>query len=301
MSRARKGWLIAAIILIITGAVIFTGAFAALGFDFEKISTAKYEENTYAPGGDFDKISIVGQISDISFMPTDGKGCRVVCREREKLRHSVTVRNRTLIIDTKDTRKWYDNIGINFGTESVTVYLPKAEYSSLFIETDTGGIKIPSGFTFKSVDITTDTADIVCGGITADSVKIRTDTGGIRLNTADISGAAYIESEVGTAALTDVDCGELIAKNDIGNVILKNVIAKSSFSIESDVGDIEFENCDAQTISVKTDVGSVTGTLLSDKVFIVQSSVGDVDVPKTLTGGKCEITTDVGDVKISVV
>ena len=52
---------------------------------------------------------------------------------------------------------------------------------------------------------------------------------------------------------------------------------------------------------VETDTGDVTGSLLSDKVFITKSDTGSIDVPKTVTGGKCEITTDTGDIKIEII
>ena len=52
---------------------------------------------------------------------------------------------------------------------------------------------------------------------------------------------------------------------------------------------------------MKTDTGKVVGSLLSEKVFIAETSTGKVSVPKTTTGGKCEITTSTGDIKIEVI
>ena len=63
---------------------------------------------------------------------------------------------------------------------------------------------------------------------------------------------------------------------------------------------MEFNNCDAETIYVNTDTGSVTGTLLTDKVFIIETDTGSVDVPKSITGGRCEITTDTGNIRITI-
>ena len=37
-----------------------------------------------------------------------------------------------------------------------------------------------------------------------------------------------------------------------------------------------------------------------DKVFITDTSTGNISVPKTITGGKCEITTSTGDIRISI-
>jgi len=69
---------------------------------------------------------------------------------------------------------------------------------------------------------------------------------------------------------------------------------------ESDTGDVKFDGCDAAEIFVETDTGDVKGSLLTDKIFIVQTDTGSVDVPKTATGGKCEITTSTGDINISI-
>jgi len=81
---------------------------------------------------------------------------------------------------------------------------------------------------------------------------------------------------------------------------LKNVNAAEKFSIERSTGDVKFDGCDAAEVFVKTDTGDVTGTLLSEKVFIVETDTGKVDVPKTVNGGRCEITTDTGDINISI-
>ena len=61
---------------------------------------------------------------------------------------------------------------------------------------------------------------------------------------------------------------------------------------------MHFERCDAQSIFVKASTGEVAGTLLSLKVFITKSSTGDVYVPDSITGGRCEITTSTGDIEI---
>ena len=57
---------------------------------------------------------------------------------------------------------------------------------------------------------------------------------------------------------------------------------------------------DGGQILIKTDTGKVSGSLLSDKVFIIETDTGRKDYPKTTTGGKCEITTDTGDIIITI-
>jgi hypothetical protein len=61
---------------------------------------------------------------------------------------------------------------------------------------------------------------------------------------------------------------------------------------------LDLDLCDE--IYLKTDTGDVSGFLLSDKIFIAESDTGRISVPKTFTGGKCEVKTDTGNIKITV-
>ena len=63
---------------------------------------------------------------------------------------------------------------------------------------------------------------------------------------------------------------------------------------------VVLDGCDAAEIFVKTDTGDVTGTLLSEKVFVTTTDTGKVEVPRSVSGGRCEITTDTGDIRISI-
>ncbi len=71
-------------------------------------------------------------------------------------------------------------------------------------------------------------------------------------------------------------------------------------SIQRNTGSVKFNKSDAGEIKVVTTTGDVKGTLLTDKVFIVNTNTGKKEVPNTITGGRCEITTDTGDIKISI-
>ena len=79
---------------------------------------------------------------------------------------------------------------------------------------------------------------------------------------------------------------------------MKNVIATEKFSIKRSTGDVKFDSCDAAEIFVETDTGDVNGSLLTNKVFITKTDTGRINVPNSITGGKCEIITNTGDIKI---
>lgn len=319
MNKSKKTWVIIGCSLTVVGLFIFIGAMAALKFDFNMLNTAKYVSNTYEADGFFNKISIDTNIADVILVPSDDEKCRVVCYEQERLKHSVTVKDQTLIIDTVDNRKWYEHIGISFGKMEVTVYLPHKEYASILIDSDTGDIDIPRDFSFENIRITGATGDVTLSASASNSITIRvstgtiaadniaaeeislsTATGNINISSAETKGLINAETNTGRIKLADVACTNFTAESDTGNISLKNVKAADSFSIKSSTGDVKFESSDAGRIYVKTSTGDVTGTLLSEKVFITDTSTGDVSVPKSVTGGECEIITSTGDIEINI-
>ena len=319
MSKITKIWLITASALVALGAILFAGVMAKYDWDFTKLSTVTYVTNTYEVHGEFDKILVNVDTTEIEFVPTEDKACSIVFFEAEKVKHSATIQNGTLIISTVDTRKWYDHICISFGSPKMTVYLPQNEYASLIIETDTGDINIPKDFAFDKIEIDGDTSDVSCfapvanvldvelstGDINIDSitvgqVNLTTTTGEITVNSVTAKNNIDIETDTGKVKLTNISCSNFVAESDTGTITLKKVVATGSLFVESDTGDVKFDGCDAAEIFAETDTGDVTGTLLSEKVFIVETDTGSVDVPKTATGGKCEITTSTGDIDISI-
>ena len=319
MRKITKFWLITAILLVLIGITVFGGAMTMLKWDFSKLSTARLETNTHELYEQFSDISVVTNTADVVFLPSEDSTTTVVCHEETKQKHSVSVKDGTLTIELNDTRKWYNYIGFNFSSPSVTVYIPRGEYAKLTVNNKTGDVKIPKDFTFASIDVKGTTGDVECyagatgdvkiglstgnitvSGITAGSLDLSVSTGKISVTDASCTGDVSVNVDTGKAFLTNVNCKSLYSDGDTGDLSLKTVIASEKFSIERDTGDISLNGCDASEIYITTDTGDVEGSLLSEKIFIVRTDTGDVDVPKSTTGGRCEITTDTGDVEITV-
>ncbi|MEE3468537.1 MAG: DUF4097 family beta strand repeat-containing protein [Eubacterium sp.] len=110
-----------------------------------------------------------------------------------------------------------------------------------------------------------------------------------------------IDTDTGDSDINDLKCRDFYLDTDTGDVFLKNVIASGEYHMELDTGDVMFDKSDAKALFVETDTGDIRGTLLSDKVFLTESDTGDINVPKAITGGRCELTTDTGDIDISIV
>ncbi len=319
MSKSTKIWLIIAASLIVVGSLIFSGVMAVLKWDFEKLSTSKYQTNDYEITEKFKNISVKTDTANVDFVLTKDQKILVACQEEKSANHIVLVNNETLEIKLKDTKKWYEHIGINLKTPKITVYLPENEYGDLSIKNSTGSIQIPKYFSFENIDVYSSTGSVINEASVKNSIKIKLSTGNIKtenisakaldlsvstgrvtLQNVECDGDIKIKVSTGKAYITDTDCKNLISSGDTGDLNLKNVKSSEKFNVKRSTGDVKLELCDADEIFIETDTGDVLGTLLSDKVFITNTDTGDVEVPKTVTGGKCEITTDTGDIKISV-
>ena len=104
----------------------------------------------------------------------------------------------------------------------------------------------------------------------------------------------------GKAYLTDISCKSMTSYGTTGSITLDHVISAEKLFVERSTGDVKFEFCDASELYVKTNTGDVIGSLLTDKVFITDTNTGKINVPETADGGKCEIITDTGDIKVTV-
>ena len=250
------------IIFLILGFSVCLTALILSGFDFGVLNTVEYETKTYDINEEFGAVNIDVSTENVVILPSEDGKSRIVSSESEKIKHDIYVdENGTLNVTLNDSRKWYERLGFAFGAGAVTIYLPDKNYNSLTINVSTGDITVTG---VKSV------------------------------------GDVQVNVSTGRTEINGVTCKNFISDGSTGNVVLNNVIATEKFTIKRSTGDIKFQDCDAGEISVKTSTGDVTGSLLSEKVFITDTSTGKVNVPKSTSGGRCEITTSTGDIEIEI-
>lgn len=320
MSRKTKLWLLAAGALVLAGCILFAGTMAALKWDFSKLSVVRLETNTYPIGESFRDIAVTTDTADIAFAASaDGTCSVVVCEDTEHAKHTVTVEEQTLVIRPEQKSAWYDRIGLFLGTPKITVYLPDAQYRALTVTGSTGNVELPQPLAFEHAEISLTTGNADLSASVSGTASIRISTGNIRaadtavgaLDLSATTGAVRVtdvtcrddltvQVTTGDAELCGVSCRNLVSGGSVGNLRLERVIAAEQLSIERSTGHVAFTGCDAGEIHVKTDTGNVAGSLLSEKVFLTDSGVGRVDVPKTTSGGVCEIRTDTGNIQITL-
>ncbi|MBO5788947.1 MAG: DUF4097 family beta strand repeat protein [Clostridia bacterium] len=314
-----KIWVIIAIILVILGASIVLLAASSADWNFANLGTNKYETNTHSITQTFSAISIQTNTADIVFLPSEDGVCKVSCYENTKLKHSLTVADGVLTVNMIDERKWYDHIGIGFNSPKITVYLPQSEYTSLTIKNATGDIDIGSTFSFEHINIDLSTGDVYCAAsaqkdiiitastgdislanLSAGSLSLEVSTGDIAISNATIAGGVSIDVSTGDVDLRNVKCSSLTANGTTGDIKLAHVLASEKIFIERVSGKIAFSASDAPEITLLTTSGDVSGSLLSEKIFTVKTSSGDIDIPPSMPGGRCNITTTSGDVTIQI-
>ncbi len=275
----KKGFIIAAIVLISVGILLFTGALIAADFDYSKLGGTKHVTNTYALEGEFDNIDISVDEADVIFKPVDEGGARAVCVEREKVRHTVEVENGTLRIRAVDRRNPFDHLSFFSKSLSITVYLPRNDFDNISIRTATGDVRFDS--------------------LTANEIKLKTSTGDIRVSSVDCAGTVSATVSTGDIRFTGLNCKGLTTEGNTGDITLDNCYA-AVIAVKTSTGDVRFEDSDAEKLTVRTSTGDVSGTLRTAKVFTVNTSTGDVSVPHSSEGGSCEIKTSTGDIRIRI-
>lgn len=320
MKRVTKKTVRIALLLCLSGLLIVLVSFLTADFDITKLSTVAFETNTQEINEVFTDIAIETKTADVSFVLREEDGCKVVCYEEERMKHTATVQNGTLMISVTDTRKWYDHIGMSFGDAELTIYLPKTQYGELEIKSDTGAVEVPEVFDFETATVETDTGDVDWQAAVARDLTIETDTGAVNVDTdnletlevktstGDVSVNSVrnaltvsVETNTGATRLNNIRCRIFAVKSDTGEIRMKDTVAGFNGTVISQTGGVTLENSDVvESLYIKTDTGDVTGTLLSGKQFQTETDTGNIDVPAT-NGAPCVITTNIGDIKIEVI
>lgn len=320
MKKSKKIAVFTAVGMIAAGLIIAFAAIAAMGFDLTKTANIDLNEKTYSLTKDFSKIYVNVEEFDICFLPSENNICKITCYENDKIYFTVTDENNTLTIERHDKRKWYEHIiNIYWGKPEIIVYLPQKEFESICIKATSGNISVPEGFIFKSADIQNASGAVKFSAETINSLYITTVSGSsfvknISAKTIDISSTSgdiiidsiknnseFIAKTVsGSINASGINCQTFNAYSTSGKINISHIIAEQFFQIESVSGNIEINKCDSDKIQIKTNSGDVTGSLLTEKIFFTDTHSGKIDVPKSFSGGECEISTVSGDIKFDI-
>lgn len=319
MRKGKKIALITAGILIVLGAVLGVGATLLGDLSLETLDDQELVTETVTITEEFRNISINDSFSNIYFLPSEDGTCKVVWQRLKQVTYTAEVEGETLAILGEDGRKWYEVIrfgsGSPWGELEMAVYLPETQYRDLLITSGAGDLNIPGNFVFESAflvtasgnvtfcsgvekvaTLQTASGDILAENLRADGLTANSASGTITLNTVTVEEVLVLDTSSGDLDLTGVECGELNANSASGEVECRDVLAGSTLQVGTASGEIEVIACDASHVMLTSSSGDISGTLRTPKIFQAESDSGEVEVPRTTTGGLCEIHTSSGDI-----
>ena len=254
--------------------------------------------NTYTFEDTVKNIEVNCSECDIKLSPGEDDSIHVVCKEADRIHHTVQVKNDTLMVD-RDKDK---GLSLSFGTIRelvVEIYLPEKEYEELSVSSSSGDIDIDEDFLFDSITLDSSSGDVECEASASGTLRAETTSGDQEYEGVS-AGSVTVHSSSGEISLSTVRCAKADIKASSGDVELEDVIVDGKLEIETSSGEVELRKCDAGSIRIETSSGDVTGSLLSKKNFSTKTSSGDVHIPDSSEGGSCEIRTSSGDIRINV-
>ena len=304
------------IILLVVGAVLF-------GTNYTKARAAAKEElktNVIEINDEFQNVDIDIDTSDLTIKKSEDGKTKVECVETEKIKHEVKVEDGKLIVIQHDTRKWAETMfNFLYHDMKVTIYLAETNLNNLQAKVSTGEILIDKDLVFNVGEIKGSTGDVEISaqikdsltinlstgiinlkGINTKNLILKASTGKIVLKNINVEEKISINVSTGDIRLNDVTTAKLNISASTSDIFLTNTIASDDIIIKTSTGDVNFDHSDAATLNVETSTGNIKGSLLTPKTFVVNADTDDVDVPRT-NGGFCDITTDTGKVKITIV
>ena len=142
--------------------------------------------------------------------------------------------------------------------------------------------------------------DISLENITAGELALTVSTGDIAVTNAAVTQDIEINVSTGEAKLQNTTCKSFSSDGSTGDITLENLVASEKLEIERSTGNIILKSSDAAEVDIETDTGDVRGSFKTDKIIFAKTNTGRVDVPKSTSGGRCEIETDPCDIKITV-
>lgn len=277
--------------------------------------------------------------ADFQILPSETGTCRVECTENETVRYAVTTENSVLHIRRADSRTVFSFFKFYRAqrSEPVRVYLPQGAYKSLEVNTTSGDISVPAGYTFDTASLHGLSGDIACcaacgllsahtasGDIALKNIKcgaaeLCAASGDVTLENIKLGKNSRIETASGKVQITNLEAGELNIEAASGNVKINNAtcaalqvgtasgdaeltrtVSASTMEISTASGSIRLQSCDAASLALESHSGNITGTLNTGKIFRTSSISGKIDVPLNSGEGLCKIETRSGSIRIKI-
>ncbi len=304
-SQKNRFWLIFGIICIVAGlALTLFSGFLAGGFKqlFTGSVYSPSEKNTTISQS-FRSVKVGDAVADVQLLPSEDGSCRVYYGEDEKLHYRVTVENDTLIVEREDDSRFsFGRLGFLVSRKEVPVriYLPAGSYDSLRIYTASGDVILSGDASWNTTRIQTASGDVRLQDLRTEALDVQTASGDMALNGL-IAESLTLGTTSGEISLRGGELGALTINATSGDVLLDGSVCSGAAQIHTVSGEIELRGADAASFRIESTSGDVSGSLLSEKDFILSSTSGKLYSSGGRRGaGECRVSTTSGDVDLRV-
>ncbi len=319
MKKSTKVILIVALCMFLSGIFVCMSALSMKGMDFDNM----FKDNSTVRVATYDEVflSVDAQVKSgsLEIFPTSDDELKIECTEPENTYYDIKFEGDTLVIRRIDNRQWHQYF-MNFSREGIKIYLPERAYEDIKLDASSGKIIVNDGLSCRNltaestsgsvrayginaqelVSLKGTSGQVVSDTVKAENMKVSCTSGKVTLGNIELTGDLNVENSSGNVEASSVNCTSFSAENTSGGITCSGVIAQDNINAKNTSGSINILQSDAQTLNLKSTSGSIRGTLLSDKIFIAESTSGSVKVPQTTQGGICKVKTTSGSVDITV-
>ena len=299
MHKATKIVLLCATGAVVLGCLIAFVGLCAVGFDFAKLNTARFDERVYEIDKPFQSIDIKDMDGDIEFLYVEEGPDRVICSESTDLTHTVSVRDDTLIVQRLDGRPWYKHFGFWWGSGKVTVCLRASEFETLQLKTLSGDITVPDGFRCENAVVSAVSGDVFFRAAAAKSLTASSTSGDVTVGNA--CGTVAVSSVSGDVKIANVLAETLSVSTTSGDIRLDRTTVNGMLNAKSVSGDIRFDDTDVGSAALQTTSGDINGAFETPKNVETHTTSGAVNVSGAdPTAALCTAKTVSGDILIQI-
>ena len=321
MKKSTVVILIVALCLFVSGVIICGGVLTmsdAFGSGFENKGNVSYAERTETITEKFVNVDVDAVSGSVELFPSSADECKVECSESEGFYFDIRTEGDTLKVKRVDTGKWFRFF--DFSKEYVKVYLPQGTYEDISLGTISGKVVVNDGLSCNNLWAKSNSGSVrvyslnaagtvklytTSGSVAGDTIKANELTassasGKATIGNVEVAGAMEVGCTSGKIEVSNADCNSFNAKNNSGSITLSDVISATTLRAKNTSGKIEVLGCDGQNLDLSSVSGSIRGTILTDKVFVADSTSGRVRVSDTTQGGVCKAHTVSGSIDLEV-
>lgn len=299
------------LILIVIGILICATCLSSVGFDVQKLSTAKPPEcvKRSFDGSQVSELAINLSTENITIGVSPDDQAHVTYYYYDNDKHELTLKDGLLSLKRNSgisnwSLKDAFNFNLNFKDYSAEFLLPKDFAGDIRVNASTGDVNVSGLNSLGKLELALSTGEVQMKNVSASSLTLTTSTGSARIEGVRVSGDMLANSTTGECKLEDVSVGGAFTRNcSTGSTSLTRVKC-DDLQVTCSTGGIRFKDLDARTLRMVSSTGEIKGSLIGGEAeYSIEShtSTGDNSLPAKWGAGERKLyaKTSTGSIKIT--